>query len=187
MPPELNLLPPARRRFLVRQLVTAALRRVIQNLNIACVVITVAGLSAIGFLQFMITTSSSTASTVLSQKIKTYQEVKATITYQNGVLKTMANLSSQRLVWSAMWPNVLTALPPGTFISSINADGNNPVHLSLAGQAPARSALVVFADRLRLIPWVAVMNAPDSNLLERDNPHYQFDVSVKKPALTTTP
>jgi hypothetical protein len=187
MPQELNLLPPSRRTYLVGQLMIGAVHSILRSLIVASILVTVAGVGAIAFLQFMIAASSSNGSVVLAQKIKAYQDLRTGIATQNASLKTLNSLSNDRIVWSKLWPDLFAALPPGTVMFSLSADVLPSPHFSFSGQALARSALVVLQDRLHLISWVDIVNAPDSNLLDRDNPKYQFDVYLKKTTPAASP
>lgn len=182
MPRELNLLPPSRRHYIDRQLVVDAVSKLLATLIAAWTIAIVAGAIAIGVLGFLITTTSSGVAGTLTQKVKTYQDLRTQIGAQNTTIKTMQTLTQQRVVWSDLLPDLFNALPPGAVITRLTLTAQGVPRLSFAGVAPARSSLVVLQDRLGLIEWVQAVAAPDTNLLERDNPAYQFDLTIKPPA-----
>lgn len=183
---ELNLLPPARRRYLAQQLMLNAAVRFLHSVNLSLGIVTAAGLTAIVILQILVTLLSSATTTILADEVKNYQELRTKIAKQNENLSAMAKLSKDQTVWSEIFADLFSTMPPGTKMSSISGEANVITKISFSGQAFSRSALVVLQDRLQNLPWVKEVQAPNSNLLERVNPTYTFDV-ILKTATTPTP
>lgn len=176
---ELNLLPPSRRQFLDRQLVVDGIGKLLQTLIIAWTIVIVAGVATAATLTFFIMTASSGVAITLAEQVKVYKDLRTQIGVTNTTIKTMQSLTNDRVVWSTLLPDVFASLPPGTLVGRVSMLVNPAPHISFAGSAAARSSLVVLQSRLGLISWVGSIDAPDSNLLERDNPSYQFDITVK--------
>lgn len=176
---ELNLLPPERRRHLARQLVINSLTKFSRGVMWALVVTTVAGIGAAIFLQVWVAFSSTSATVELKQQVATYQKLRTQIAKQNENLDFMAKTSSDRVLWSDLFADLYSVMPPGTRIQSLGGKTTPTPQISFAGQAISRSALVVLEDRLKQLPWVASVKAPNSNLLQRVNPIFAFDVGLK--------
>lgn len=173
---ELNLLPPERRHYLSRQLSLNALVALCRSLIWALVIVTVGGVVAAGILQGLAAFLTTSTTAMLDVRAARYQELRSQIIKENETIKFMATTSQDRVVWSDLFADLVSTMPPGTHITRIGGDIQPEEKLSFSGQAVSRSALVVLEDRLKHLAWVKSVNAPNSNLLQRTNPVYAFDV-----------
>lgn len=179
MSTELNLLPPERRRVLTRHLVWESVSRVLASLAIGLAVVTVAGGILGASLQALTWSAARGTQAEFSQALGRYKELRDAIASQNVVLAEMSQLSEARIVWSQLAPAVLAAFPPGVLVKTMAAETSTR-KFSFGGVALARNTLIVLAERLRVLPWVEELKAPLSNLVQRDNPTFQFDLIIKK-------
>ncbi|MBI3255751.1 MAG: hypothetical protein HYZ63_02160 [Candidatus Andersenbacteria bacterium] len=178
---ELNLLPPERRRHLARQLIINSLNKFSRGVLWSLVVVTVAGVAAAATLQVWVAFSSTTATELLKERVATYQKLRTQIAKQNENLDFMAKTSTDRVLWSALFADFYSVMPPGTRIQNLGGKILPAPQLSFSGQAVSRSALVVLEDRLKQLPWVSQVKAPNSNLLQRANPSFGFEVNLVSP------
>ena len=177
---ELNLLPPDRRLFLTRQLVINSVNRFLKTVVWSLLAMTLVGVFSIVVLRLWLVFSSDRVTVSLATEVAKYQGLREDIATRNNVLLQMKTVSDERVVWSDLFPDLFVALPPATTISRFSGDvlTSNP-KLTLSGQSVSRSALVVLEDRLRKLEWAQDVSAPNSNLLERVNPTYVFNISLK--------
>ena len=125
-----------------------------------------------------------------------YQQLRDQIAEQNLQLEYVQGLSSNRLAWADFLTDFLATVPPGIEIGGLTGSsvvrGNtvNDVIFTLNGQAAVRGGLIIFADRLRLLSGVTAVEAPNSNLIKRENPLYRFtlhlDPSARRHEKNTT-
>jgi len=177
MSKQINLLPLARRRRLARQFFERALLRFVKSAWLALGTVTVAAVVAIVLLQVLGSLLFRSVGNELDDAVVTYRVETKSIVEQNKLIKEMDKLQQERLVWSELFDDVLTALPPGTKLKDINGSVESK-QIVVAGEAVARSSLVVLQEKLANLPWVASVDAPHSNLLERDNPSFTFLIKL---------
>jgi Tfp pilus assembly protein PilN len=176
---ELNLLPPERRRHLARQLIINSMTKFLRGVLWALVVVSLTGVGTIVFLQIWVAFVSTSATVMLKERVGRYQELRGQIAKQNENLGFMADVSSKRVIWSDLFADFYSVMPPGTRVQSLEGSITPNPRLTFSGQAISRSALVVLEDRLKQLPWVSQVEAPNSNLLQRANPLFMFDVVLK--------
>lgn len=176
---ELNLLPYERRRLITRQLVWGSIYDWLKSLVAGLLIITLAGVMSIGGLQLAIWAATRGTQAEFDTALDRYKGLRDLIAQQNISLKEMGSLSELRVVWSEIFPGVLAAIPPGVGFKSVVGIIDDK-KLSLVGQAVVRSTLIVFEDRLKVLPWVKEVKFPLSNLVQRDNPTFQFDLFMKE-------
>lgn len=176
---ELNLLPPERRRQLSTQLVLNSLIYFLYSILLGLGLVTLVGLTLGVTFQVLGTYLSTQTTVTLEGQVKRYQEVRTQIAKENESLLFMAQANQDRVLWSVLWPDVFPALPPGTTVSGVSGNILPQPHLSFSGAATSRASLVVLEDRLKQLSWAASVTAPSSNLLQRVNPTYTFQMQVK--------
>lgn len=179
---ELNLLPDERRQALTRQLVINSVNHFLRSIVASLVIMTTVGVFAVVVLRSWAAASSRETTQMLEEQVEKYQALRGEIAVQNENLKFMSELTSNRVVWAPLFTDVLRALPPGTKIQQLGADVGIESRLSFTGQAVARSALVVIEERLKELAWAQSVRAPHANLLERTNPQFTFDVTLRSSA-----
>lgn len=179
MPRQLNLLPLTRRRFLYRLAVLTSVRRLMRSVLVGYAVVTLGGVAAVVITQALLIAASAESLVDLSKEVSTYQTRRGELAKQNITLNHMHDLSTKQVKWSKKLDEFLALIPPGVTITQIS--GQNVVselQLSFRGVAINRNTLIVIADRLAKLPWVVDVNAPHTNLLERENPPYQFTIII---------
>lgn len=179
---ELNLLPLSRRRLIDQQVTLNVFTVLITHLVIAFAIVTFSGLAVLGGLQAMTLFTARQASSQLQDEIANFQEKREEIARQNAALKQLYELSADNVAWSELVSDVLTLLPAGTSIEKIEGDQSLQPRLTLQGKATSRTSLIAIADRLKKVPWAQVVTAPQSNLIERINPSYSFNIIINQEA-----
>lgn len=181
MSTELNLLPPGRRHVLTRQLVWQSMGRALSSLSLGLLLLTIVGGVIGGSLQLAVWSYSQKGQTELDRAVARYTELRDAIAEQNAVLVEMSKLSNQRIIWSHLVQSLITSFPSGIALKNITAEASTR-KLSFGGVAVARNTLIVLTERLKLLPWVAEVNAPLSNLVQKENPTFQIDLGIKTDA-----
>lgn len=197
---EINLLPPHRRQSLQREVVAISLSRFLNSLIVAIGLVGGSGIVVIIGLWVYATSLSVASDAELEQTITTYQELRDGIASQNLFLTEVHAQAATRVVWSDFASSVLTVVPAGADVTGFS--GLSPLSVgtataeeegvdetteaptfTLSGRAVARSVLTVFTDRLKGIKGVTAVEAPNSNLLHRENPEYTYTLKLDKALL----
>lgn len=173
---ELNLLPPQRRLTLKRELLLTAVVRFANSVLLGVSVITVCGL-AVGVVLWVMTQAASTTDAEVLLNIRRFSELRSIVGRDNAFLATLHRVDTERVLWSALVRDLLAVVPPGVTVTSLAADAAGK-QIVLSGSAPTRSTLIVFEDRLHLLPWVVSVEAPHENLLQRENPAFRFSMVI---------
>lgn len=175
---QLNLLPPGRRLGLRQEILLSAITRFLHDVVVGLIILAVlASLAAVGMWVGSLLVGQ-TAESELAQQVASYHEIKGRIESQNALMEFVDNQIKGRLVWSNLVPSLLATVPPDVTIDTLRVDMDTAT-VSFSGTARARSSLVVFEQRLRLLPWVVDMTAPRTNLLERVNAAYTFSLTIE--------
>lgn len=174
----LNLLPPGRRLGLRQEILLSAITRFLRDVAMGLIMLAVlAGLTAVGMWISSLLVGQ-TAESELAQQVASYHEIKGKIESQNALMEFADNQIKERLTWSNLMPSLLATVPPDVTIDTLRVDMDTAT-VSFSGTAQARSSLVVFEQRLRLLPWVVDMTAPRTNLLDRVNAVYTFSLTIE--------
>ncbi|MEK7556770.1 MAG: hypothetical protein AAB538_02220 [Patescibacteria group bacterium] len=177
MSKEINLLPLPRRRQLARRFFENSLLRLSTSVFLGLLLMTVVGGAAL----IVLTVSSAVlfpeVGKDLEQAVLDYRAETRRVGESNTLIKEMQAQHETRVVWAGYLPDVLRALPAGTQLQELSGDWQSK-RLTIAGQAVARSALIVLEDKLRTLPWAKGVEAPVSNLLERVSPQFRFIVQL---------
>lgn len=184
---EINLLPPARRKVLRRESLMVSTQDFLTSVTMALVLTTCVGVLLIGVLWALSLAATRTTAGELKEAITEYKSLREDIARQNLFLEEIAALGRKRIVWSDVVREVIAVVPPGVTIeetqASVEFDKKNikAAKLVIKGRAITRSTLTVFEGRLRALSIVGAVKSPTTNLLERNNPGYQFDIILKLP------
>lgn len=179
---ELNLLPAERRTFLNRQRMIEHATSAVRSLVAALIIVTVCGVIAGGLLRTMAYLATESVSADLQAEVASYQALRDEIAKQNVALEFMHQVSTKRLVWSAMLPDLFSRIPSGVTLTRMSGQIAPARTVSFNGQAANRSVLISLNERLADIPWVENVTAPHTNLIEPVNPLYSFELSLKADA-----
>lgn len=183
---QLNLLPPGRRLGLRQEILLSAIIHFLHEGAVGLVMLAaLAGLTAVGMWvsSFLV---GQTAESELAQQVASYHEIKGEIEGQNALMEFIDGQMGGRLVWSNLIPSLLATVPPNVTIDTLRVDRDTAT-VSFSGTAQARSSLVVFEQRLRLLPWVVDMTAPRTNLLDRVNAAYTFSLTTETAGASLPP
>lgn len=183
---EINLLPPQRRQSLQRTTLLIAVNRILASLLWGASLVMAVGVGTIGVFWALSIIASGSTQLELQLVSKQYQDVQKQQAEQSSFLTFIQSTGQNRLVWSQVLKDFFAAVPPGVTISSLSGKLDDPTkanskptaQILFGGQAVARSTLTIFSDRLQLIPGVTAVDAPTSNLIERDNPTYTFKLTL---------
>lgn len=183
---QLNLLPPGRRLGLRQEILLSAIIHFLHEGAVGLVMLAaLAGLTAVGMWvsSFLV---GQTAESELAQQVASYHEIKGEIKSQNALMEFIDGQMGGRLVWSDLIPSLLATVPPNVTIDTLRVDRDTAT-VSFSGTAQARSSLVVFEQRLRLLPWVVDITAPRTNLLGRVNAAYTFSLTTETAGASLPP
>ncbi len=175
---EINLLPPDRRRALSRQRIMSIANRVVHNVIFGLVMVSVCGVVMIVVLQGLAYTFSRITDIDVDKQVVRYESARIDVLNRNRAVRNMRSLSGDRFVWSERLRELLTIVPPGADISGMKADVGESISLSFDGRALSRNTLVVFEGRLKDLSWAASVESPHSNLIQRVNPDYSFNMTL---------
>jgi hypothetical protein len=173
---EINLLPPDRRRVLSRQRIMSVANRVMRNVVFGLVVTSVCGVIIAVVLQGLAYTFSRITDVDVDQQVVRYESTRLDVMDRNRAVRNMSMLSRDRFVWSGKLRELFAIVPPGVGIGSMKGDSSENTSLSFEGRALSRNTLVVFEGRLKDLEWAAKVESPHSNLIQRVNPLYSFDI-----------
>ncbi|MDP3997950.1 MAG: hypothetical protein U1C49_01305 [Candidatus Andersenbacteria bacterium] len=182
---EINLLPPERRALLRRESLMVSVETFFNSLVMAVTLLTMVAIMLIVVLLVMGVAAKGTTKTELEAAVKEYQALREQISKQNLVLEKVSNIGNRRAVWSDFLRKLLPVVPPGVTLSDITATTiieNDEIFtpsLTVGGQAESRSTLTVLEGRIKALESVASVNSPTTNLLERSNPVFQFNINLK--------
>lgn len=176
---EINLLPFSRRRILHRLYIEESIGIFFRRLLVMTSFVTAAAVLSLAVIVFSTRLTSTEVDDTLAERVASYQNLRGEIALQNQALQEMKEAIEQKIEWSAFFQDTLEALPPGTVVREMSGD-NAARRVSISGTAAARSSLIVLEDRLRALAWVAKVEAPHSNLLERVNPPFSFTLTLKE-------
>lgn len=180
---EINLLPPERRRRLRNESIAVSITDIIRSVNNGLLLMTLIGGAIIASIWLFSIAGVDTTEAELKQVVGDYQVLRDSVAEQNSVLDRLVSLGEGRIVWSDVLRDFFATTPPGitfhrmsgslTFTEGVVVSGG----LSFSGQAVTRSTLTFYeSERLRVADWVKQVDSPTSNLLERNNPLFQFSV-----------
>lgn len=148
---------------------------------------TCVGVLLVGVLWGLSFATARTTEGELRLAIKEYKSLREEMALQNVFLDQILVTGKRRVVWSDAVREIFAVVPPGVTIRQVEAKvemdkrAMKSAKLVLKGNAVTRSTLTVFEGRLRSLPIVGGVNSPTTNLLERNNPTYQFDIVIKMP------
>ncbi len=180
---EINLLPPERRRRLRNESMAVSFTDIVRSINNGLLLMTLIGGAIVLSLWLYSIAGVRTTEAELQQVVTDYQALRDSVSEQNAVLERLASLGEGRILWSEVLRDFFAITPPGitfhrmsgslTFTDGAVTAGG----LNFSGQAAARSTLTFYeSDRLRAAKWVKQVDSPTTNLLERNNPFFQFSV-----------
>lgn len=173
----LNLLPLNRRLGLRREVMLSSATKFLRGVAIGLGGLAVVGVLAGFGLWVMSETMSRSTEVDLQVEVDNYKRLRTVVARENAVLELVDGLAKDRIEWSLILGDLLKIVPPGVVIEDMQADADESL-ISFSGSALNRSSLVVFEDRLRVLPWVADVAAPRENLLSRIKPSYNIRVVV---------
>lgn len=172
---ELNLLPPARRQQLAQDSHWAFLATLGQSLVMGLSALTALGAILLGV--FWSTRPATVSDAAEQAAISQYQNITQQISQTNERLKTIDRYAQKRVPWAQHLHDLFAQLPPTTTVTELRGDSEQN-KLVIRGQAPTREALDVLKEQLKKLSWVKTVDAPVSNLLQKDNPRYEFTLTL---------
>lgn len=179
--PEINLLPFSRKMALAVERELAVVRQ-----SFVLVL-------SVFLLAFLVLTG---AKVLLGQSLKQEQEASAAL--QKAALKQRGQLLDQRIQefnnslstiktmqksftrWTTIVTDLSRALPRGVTLTSFEADKSSGA-FSIKGVATTRADLLAFQQTLANVPTFADIRAPVSNLLEREDIHFDLKGTLTLP------
>lgn len=180
MPREINLLPPSRRQFLNRRARIIAVQRFVVSVLFGLVLLTASGLVTIGGFRYLAASASQSVSAELDEKVSEFRRIRDSVSSDNAFIEATYDVQKNRIVWSAFLMEVFKALPPGVSISELS--GTAEGRFTFRGRADSRNLIVVLEKSIADLPMVTSVDAPHTNLIQRTDSEYTFNVTLKERA-----
>lgn len=177
MSKEINLLPLPRRRWLARTYFEREARHFGVSMLLGIFVVTAAGVGALVTLTVLTPVLFPSARGELETAVVDLRSETRAIQERNSLIAEMQRRGEERLTWSGYLPDIFASLPTGTQLAAVSADRTNRT-ITLQGRAAARSALIVFENKLKALLWVKEVVSPPANLLERVSPDFSLTVAL---------
>lgn len=181
---EINLLPPERRRRVRNESIAVSVTDIVRSINLGLFLISLLGGAILASVWLYQVATTATTEEELALVVEEYQTLRDRIAEQNAVLERLASLGRQRIVWSEVLTDFFAITPTGITLNRMNGqlvftDGavTNGT-FNFGGQAVTRTSLTTYEDRLKGMKRVVQVDSPTSNLLERTNPPFQFNVTL---------
>ena len=181
---EINLLPPERRRRVRNESIAVSVTVIIKSINAGLLLMTTFSIAIVLSILLYSWAATPTTQEELNKTVDEYQALRDKVAEENAVLERLEGLGHHRIIWSDMLAEFFRVTPPGITLNRLGGAaifGEGVVTsgtLTFMGQAITRTSLTVYEDRLKTLPGVTQVNAPASNLLERTNPTFQFNLTV---------
>ncbi len=179
MSSELNLLPPERRKFLIQREIIMNANHFIVTIIMGLVLMLFAGGASVIVLRGISSIASDSAEEDLARASGEYAKLQESIERQNVMLSTMNGLLEKRVVWSMNIAELVSKIPSGIDIAMMQGQQDTTQTISFSGTAAARNALIIVSQRIEAMSWVASLESPNSNLIDRVNAPYEFRITMK--------
>lgn len=179
---EINLLPPDRRRRARNESLAVSVTRIVKSINIGLLLLTTLAGAFVAALWVYSLAARPTTEAELTGVVDEYQALRDRVAEENAVLARLESLGRRRLVWSEVLQDFFAITPPGITLSHLDGaltfvDGEITAGgLTFGGQAVTRNSLKVYEEKMKGLAGVQQVNSPTSNLLERNNPSFQFSL-----------
>lgn len=171
---ELNLLPPNRKQTLTSDTVTVASFGFLRVLLVSLGLLTGTGVFLLGGL-ISFSRLGADPGNQAAETIARYQALGEALAQEEQQLAYLETIGRERFAWSENATAFFQAAPAGVTIQSLDANLEQG-EIVFSGTANARNTLIAYDQRLRSLPWVTAVIAPSSNLLQRDNPTFTFQL-----------
>lgn len=116
------------------------------------------------------------------QSLSTSEEYDS-ITWQikeiNGYLDRVGAIQAEFTDWSAVIEALAGAAPRGARFDSMRIAEDGSIHIQ--GTAPTREDVLIMEQRYNALPFITDVRAPLSNLLQRTNARYEFEMRYIAP------
>lgn len=149
------------------------------TLGLLLLLITGIGVSTIIVLRYLESQESSVADNNLAKATAAYANLRQAVAQKNALLETIATVADINIIWSETISDLLSAIPSGVKITSMQGDQGDAPFIVFSGQSPTRNSLIVLEKRLQALPWIGSVDAPNSNLIDRVNAPYEFRIPFK--------
>lgn len=175
----LNLLPPERRKILATRKIMVRVNTFLMTIIWSLTFITCIGVGSIVILRYLESKESDAAEDNLAKATAAYTQLRQDIGQKNALLDGIADVSAMKLSWSTHIADLVRIIPAGIRITSIQGMQDDTSFILFSGQAPTRNALILLEKQLHALSWVASLNAPNANLIDRVNAPYEFRLTLK--------
>jgi len=173
----LNLLSPEQKKGLRARMIYALIERL-------CIILVVATLlSTIAVLQIRIQLIKD-LHTVQDRQLLTANYVRANkdISQLNEQIARIEKLQKLAISPSALLLDLTERTPPGVTIAGLDFDATSG-SMRMSGTAAMREDLLAFEANLKESPFVKKLDSPISNLFEKADISYTFDILLDTDAL----
>lgn len=179
MSTNLNLLPPQRRMLLERRRIISLANRLLRTIILLLLLVSGVGLAGIITLGYLERQESLSADANLAKAIAAYSQLRQAVAQKNTLLDTIDTVSNAQIIWNEKISDILTTIPSGVRILSMQGHKEDESYILFSGQSPTRNSLILLEKRLEALPWAGILDAPNSNLIDRVQAPYEFRVTIK--------
>ena len=178
---EINLLPPSRRQQLRNETVLVSLQIFLRTVNSGLMVLSVVAVAAAVLLTVVLPVVDRGGRGELEATLEDYQQLRDVIVAENVLYDRVVKIGENRVVWTALFREILPTLPSGVRISLLSGrstlDDSGELetgNMKLLGRAATRTTLVLWESRLSELESVLEVESPTSNLIDRVDLDYDL-------------
>jgi len=172
----LNLLPPAKKRALLKGVVLGHF----QLMTFMCLVVAV---GLVGTLLLVRGQAKSTYNDVKARAAEMRTEettdIVTEITQANLYLKGVAELQTKYVSWVEVVENIASLVPPKARLEMLAMGDDGQIHLT--GMAETRDDALTLLKRLKEASYLSDVVSPLSNILQRENVNFDFTMKYSPP------
>jgi len=130
-------------------------------------------------------TSRQLASMQASVQESAEGQAQEKINQLNQAVNTQAKLIANQPQWTPLIEKLLAVTPGGIILNELIGDSEE-MTLEISGQAQTRQQLIDFQDTLEGMDFTESLDAPLSNIIEKESVPFDMTVTLKKDSLHTS-
>ncbi|OHA46731.1 MAG: hypothetical protein A3A80_02630 [Candidatus Terrybacteria bacterium RIFCSPLOWO2_01_FULL_44_24] len=100
-------------------------------------------------------------------------EVKQKVKASADFIRYVSKLSTDPFKWSSTIRDVVVSLPPTVYLTAISGSQAQR-NIVISGFAPTRDDVLQLEDMLKKLPFISLVDSPDSNVIAEKNITFQF-------------
>lgn len=173
---DLNLLPPQKKKELLKSLILA-------HFQLMCFVCLVVAVGLVGTLVLVRGQVKRNFNDVQAAAAGMHTEKTADITEQikqiNLYLKDIKDLQNKHISWTDVVDNIMALVPPKVRLESLTMEEGGQIRLT--GMAATRDDALTMLKSLRETAYLTDVVSPLSNILQKENVNFEFTMKFVPP------